>query len=101
VNNPNCPQCEGKGKYAHREGGYTTVKQCNCKPPTQTEPKLSWTPSGYLMIDKAMTTIFLPSSVRALELNYGRSLIEAAFMRGYREAKGAKVPDEHGALSAE
>jgi hypothetical protein len=53
------------------------------------------------MIDKAMTTIFLPSSVRALELNYGRSLIEAAFMRGYREAKGAKVPDEHGALSAE
>lgn len=64
-------------------------------------PKLSWSESGYLFIDKTMTAILLPTSIKACELNHARSLVEAAFIRGYNLGKGGEVLPEQGALPVE
>lgn len=48
-----------------------------------------------------MTTIYLPISIKACELNHARALVETAFIRGYNLGKGGEVSQQQGALPSE
>lgn len=54
---------------------------------TVSEPRLSWSASGFLFIDKVMTAFRLPKyDARAItSIDEARDLVASAYLRGWRD----------------